>query len=192
MLEFPYGAQRITIADDPAYSAGSADKVHTYTQEYFFGDRRYTPFSRHGVRVSRDKNEIACCILLAVGGGTVVHEHSAVVVANHCVVAVSRYMVSLSLPRLDLEWAVEIDFAACLGVYHSAKHCSYVSHGEVDIARVSYEGEIIWRYTGGDIFTKGFALSDDCVEAIDWNNTRYRIAMESGQGTVVTSELKRK
>ena len=187
MLELAYDGHRIIITDDPTYTPGSADNVRSYTHEYFFGDRQYTPASRHAVQVLRDDHEIASCILMAVGGATGVHEHSALVYSHCCVLAVGPFMVSLAVPSLELAWAVQVDFGTCFGVHHSTKHRCYISHGELEIARVSYDGEITWRYTGSDIFTNGFALYDDYVEAIDWDNGKYRIEVKSGQGTIVTS-----
>ena len=71
--------------------------------------------------------------------------------------------------------------ATCFGVYHSLKHKCFISHGELEIARVSYSGEIIWQASGKDIFTNGFVLHDDYIETIDFNDQQYRIDIETGR-----------
>jgi len=90
-------------------------------------------------------------------------------------------MCSLHLPTLDLEWHTQTDWATCFGVYHSLKHKCFISYGELEIARVSYSGEIIWQASGKDIFTNGFVLHDDYIETIDFNDEQYRIDVETGR-----------
>ena len=101
------------------------------------------------------------------------HEHSAIIHADSLLVAVGPFVVSLQLPTLTLNWKVKTDWATCFGVYHSLKHRCYVSHGELDVAAVSYDGAIIWSNSGADIFTNGFSVSQNQVTAIDWNEDRY-------------------
>jgi hypothetical protein len=65
-------------------------------------------------------------------------------------------------------------------VYLSLKHSCYISHGELEIARVSYGGEVVWSASGNDIFTNGFSLHDDHIEVADFNDEKYRIEIETG------------
>ncbi|MEP6988826.1 MAG: hypothetical protein ABI970_24710, partial [Chloroflexota bacterium] len=71
------------------------------------------------------------------------------------------------------------------GVYHLPQLESYLTHGELDIARVSYDGEIIWSSSGKDIFSNGFTLYDTFVEAIDFNNEKYHIDLSTGQSHII-------
>lgn len=185
MLSLIYDGCRVTIAEDPTYAPGSVDNVRSYSREYFLGGQEHRPWTRQCVLVSREAREIASCILLTACGLRGVTDHSAIVRGDNCVVAAGKYLASLVLPRLELAWAAEVDFATCFGVYHSPNHGCYVSHGEVDIACVSYDGKVVWRYSGEDIFSEGFTLHDDRVEAIDYNQTVHRIPLDSGEGTVV-------
>lgn len=49
--------------------------------------------------------------------------------------------------------------ATCLGVYFEGRTGALISHGELEIARFSAEGAILWRRPGADIFTGAFALN---------------------------------
>jgi hypothetical protein len=66
-------------------------------------------------------------------------------------------------------------------VYYSPQHHCLLSHGELEIARVSLSGDIIWRVSGKDIFSEGFQLVGDYVEAIDFNQEVYRFDITTGR-----------
>ena len=53
-------------------------------------------------------------------------------------------------------------------------------HGELEISRLSNDGQIVWQQSGADIFTTtnghedDFLLTDKCIIATDWNNKKYQ------------------
>jgi hypothetical protein len=57
-----------------------------------------------------------------------------------------------------------------------------LSHAELEIARVSLFGKVMWKSGGEDIFTGGFKVFPDYVEAVDFNQTAYHIEIETGAG----------
>lgn len=185
MVQLIFRQLIIEVSNEPAYTCGSADNPMRYEREYRLDDGEYAPSSRHAVRVlSNDgDSELANCILAASHGATGVHDHTALVHDDSLILAVGPFMVSLNLPTLDLHWKTQTDDVTCFGVYHSEKHRCYISHGELDVARVSYAGAIEWSHSGADIFTNGFVVTDDNVEAIDWNNVAY--AWDIGTGRIV-------
>jgi hypothetical protein len=112
----------------------------------------------------------------ADGGGTAVHAHSAVVVDEDLYVAVGNRVICVEVAPFRFRWSLEIDAATCFGIYFDARHDALISHGEVAIARFSRHGEMLWRASGADIFTGRFALSRDCIEVTDFNDTVYCFA----------------
>jgi hypothetical protein len=98
-------------------------------------------------------------------------------------------LCSLSLPNLDLKWSIKVDSATCFGVYYSSKHDCLLSHGECEVARVSLRGEIVWSAGGKDIFSEGFQIVGDCVEAIDFNHEVYRIDIATGRCALIQGGL---
>ncbi len=187
MLCLQMGSYNIVIKDDPTYTAGSVDNMQTYRYQYWLGEQKYRPSAKHGVEVVKHGAEIASCIVLGTDGATGVHEHSALLHNQFCIVAVSAFLCALAVPSLELQWQVQVDSATCFGVHHSVKHGCYISHGECEIACVSYAGELLWSMGGKDIFTNGFHLYDDYIEVIDWNNETYRIEISSGESYLVAS-----
>lgn len=174
MLQLPYGHLQIRIDNDLSFSFDSADNPRAYDHAHRLDDEPNTPTSLHTVNVIQDDDSVlASCILGASRGASGVHEHSAVVHADSLLIAVGPFVASLQLPSLMLNWKVKTDWATCFGVYHSPENRCYISHGEIDVAAVSYDGAIMWSSSGADIFTNGFAVSQNQVTAIDWNEDKY-------------------
>ena len=146
-------------------------------------DRR--PTSRHSIEVVDPSGASHACMLTAGGGASAVHEHSALVHDDSVIVAVGPHLCALRLPKLDLDWSVVVDEATCFGVYYSAKHDCYVSHGEIEVARVALDGRVVWSASGKDIFSEGFALHDDYAEVVDFNHETYRIDLATGRSFIV-------
>jgi hypothetical protein len=183
-VELASGSFAVTLLDAPTYTPGSADNVQQYDREYSLVEE-YRPVSQYGLVCRQPDGTTHSCILLAGGGATRVHEHSALVVNGSCFVGVGDILCSLSLPTLDLRWATKVDTATCFGVYFCPQHDCLLSHGELEIARVSLSGEIVWSASGKDIFSEGFQIVGDHVEAIDFNHEVYRIDIATGDSQLV-------
>jgi hypothetical protein len=171
----------IVIENVETYTAGSVDNIHSYDIEYSLGDASFRPSSQHSIVVRNGNNVLRSCILLADGGATGIHKNSALIYDNSCIIAVGPFMCSLQLPSLELSWKAEVDSATCFGVYYSEKHNCFISHGELEITRVEHGGKVLWQSGGKDIFTNGFELHDNHVEAVDWNDERYRMNIDTGE-----------
>lgn len=183
MLELAAGKYRVIIANDPTYAIGSADNVRSYDYEYHLGDARaeYTVTSRHTVTMTEDNKTIANCILLAGGGASTVHAHSAILHQDSCVIAVGPFLASLVLPTLELNWATQADDATCFGVHESQDHQCLISHGEMEISRVTFDGTVVWQASGADIFTNECLLYGDVVRVKDFNDREYILDINTGR-----------
>jgi hypothetical protein len=136
--------------------------------------------SRHGVQVRATNGNLHECVLHADGGASRIHSASALVRENQLLVAVGSYLCALQLPGLQVDWQVQVDFATCFGVYYSETCDAYFSHGELEVARVSCSGTLVWSASGKDIFSEGFELHSDHIKVIDFNREAYRIDLETG------------
>ena len=184
-MELASGSFAVTLLDDPAYTPGSVDNVRRYDQEHCLVEE-YRPVSRYGLVCRQPDGTTNSCILLAGCGATRVHKHSAVIVNGSCFVGVGDMLCSLSLPTLHLKWATKVDTATCFGVYYCLQHDCLLSHGECEIVRASLSGEIVWSTCGRDIFSEGFRVVDDHIEAIDFNHEVYRIEIATGSSQLVS------
>lgn len=182
MVRLKYGKLDILIDNAPGYSFGSMDNHRIYSQEFRLDNEPYQASSKHTVRVisTKDETEVADCILGAAGGASGIHKNSAFINDDSLIIAVGPFMVSLNLPDLKLNWKTCTDTATCFGVYHSIKNRCYISHGELDVTRVSYAGVIEWSNSGADIFTNGFTVTDNQVKVVDWNEDVYVWDIQTG------------
>ena len=94
--------------------------------------------------------------------------------------AVGKYVCSLSVPSLELEWQTQVDIGTCFGVYKLPEHESFISHGEQEITCLSYSGGILWQTSGKDIFTGDFTVTEHYIQAIDFNGEHYMFNVEDG------------
>jgi hypothetical protein len=182
VLELRKGTYKVIVDNDEGYDARSPVNLHSYAKEYPLSEGSgYRPSSKHTVTIRSEGSVIGSCIVTADGGATGIHRHSALICGNSCILAVGQFMCSLHIPSLDLKWRVEADYATCFGVYYSAKHNCFISHGELTIARVEPGGKMAWSSGGKDIFTGILELFDDYVEVTDFNDERYRFDIATGE-----------
>lgn len=170
----------IIFRNESIYTSNSADNKFTFDKELFLDDEEECISSKHSVVVNCQNGKTHSCILLAGGGASGVHKNSALVHGEKLLVAVGNFVCCLSLPKLDVAWRTKTDGATCFGIYHSPEHECYISHGELDVARLTYSGEVVWQAGGKDIFTGDLALHEEFISVVDFDNECYRIDIETG------------
>jgi len=158
---------------------GSADNKHIYDHAYFDLGRDYQPHSKHGVGVETVDGTKHSAILLSTGGGaTGIHDKMAVCWGEKLFVCGGNSVYALSLPMLTYDWHTEADGAACFELYMVKD--SLIVRGEMNISKLSFNGQLLWQFSGRDIFVSPdgndtFHLRDDYIEVTDWNHDTYRI-----------------
>lgn len=165
------------IAEAFDFDPRSIDNPKKYQKAYNLGGHSS---SAHGVIVSCDDRLIASAVVLAGGGASTIHEHSALVQsASHLLLAVGSHVARLALPNLDLVWATQSDSATCFGVHPIAHTTDFISHGELEISRLDRDGKIIWQNGGRDIFTGSLHVGNK-VEVYDFDDRRYVFDLATG------------
>src|SRR5262249_42946512 len=159
----------------PTYSFGSADNPRTYDTETRLDSEN--PTSAHGVRLDGKWS----AIFEASGGPSTVHQHSAIEVDGRLYLAVGDRVVCLNLVTGLKEWSRHVDLATCFGVYWDCLHEALISHGELQISRLSLTVDEIWSVAGADIFTEGFKCLDKGIEVIDFNRSVYLFDYRTGR-----------
>jgi hypothetical protein len=82
--------------------------VRRYGREYCLV-KEYRPVSQYGLFCRDKEGATHSCILLVGGGASRVHDHSAIIVNGSCFVGVGDMLCCLSLPTLNLKWAIKVD-----------------------------------------------------------------------------------
>lgn len=164
---------QLTILNEPTYSFRSVDNLRRYDTEVILGEERG---SVHGVRA-----RTWSAVFASGGGRSEVHEHSAVEVNGRLYLAVGNHVICLDIFTGVVEWSLCVDWATCFGVYWDVSHEALISHGELQISRLSLEGAKIWAATGEDIFTQGFRCLQNGIEVIDFNGRGYLFDYVTGR-----------
>jgi hypothetical protein len=164
------------MIDEPGYSFGSSDNVHRYDAEIDLSGG-YRPSSIHGVFV--DGRSVM--VIGDSGGVSGVHDHSLVVLDPLVFVAVGAHVVCFTLGHQEPNWTLRVDDATCFGVHYDPLHDALISHGELSICRFNRDGSVVWSAGGADIFSEGFTLRHEHVEAVDFDHRIYRFDFRTGQ-----------
>lgn len=168
-------AGHIELIDEPAYTFGSTDNVRRYGFSKHL-DNEYGPTSIHGVLLNGEP----LAIFGDSGGCSAIHAHSAVVLGDLIFFAVGRHVVCFRPEPFEYMWALQTDSATCFGVHYDRTRHALLSHGELEIARFTKEGLLLWSASGADIFTEGFVLGPQFVEVRDFEGENYRFNYADG------------
>lgn len=182
MLRLHHREIEILIENAPHYGIAEGNSSRRYDREIQLdSSTEFRTTSKHSVTTLRSGHRLASVVLLAGGGATGIHDHSALIVDGDILMAVGPYITRLALPSLDTKWTAETDQATCFGVYYSPKHRLILSHGELNIAAVAPDGSVVWSTGGADIFTNGFTFDDNSVRARDFADRDYTFDIATGK-----------
>lgn len=175
-LSFSYNGITIELFDDPGkYTA--EDNRSAYALHYFASGQQEPTGALHGIRLYKNDLEINSCLLIG-SAGTMIHSTSALLDGDCLLVCCGNSVFSLSLPDLELKWQAPVDFVVCFQIF--ALENDYLVHGETEVSRLSKNGEIIWSFSGCDIFVSidgetTCAIHENCIELVDWEKNRYTL-----------------
>jgi outer membrane protein assembly factor BamB len=169
----------IEIINEPTYTFGSADNVRMYDVEVCLSREGHIS-STHGMLLNGGPK----VVIGAAGGASGIHPHTAVAINDRVYVAVGDSVVCLALNSMRVIWSIQVDPATCFGVYYECERSALFSHGELEIARFTEDGKIIWSTSGADIFSERFNLEADAVSATDFNGSVYSFDYETGRRLV--------
>jgi hypothetical protein len=180
---FETGKYRVEIYSDETYSFNSVDNINEYERMYLDKLNGHLT-SRYGIKIY-EVDKLLCSAMIGTDGApTSPHRNRIIVEENRIVICCGNSVFCLILPDLQLEWKSKVDEAACLEIF-KYKY-SYIVHGELEISRVSYDGKILWKQSGGDIFTtpngkNDFKITDNYILATDWEGRKYKFDFEGNK-----------
>lgn len=173
ILQSKFGS--VELISERAYTFGSVDNVRQYKFEKHF-DKQYVPSSRHGVLLNGEP----LAVFGSSGGGTGIHDHSAILMNDDIYLAVGNHLACMALQPFKLKWVLQPDETTCFGIYYEPRHSALLSHGELEIARLSTDGKILWHSSGADTFTGEFELHPEYIQVTDFNGKIYRFSYDDG------------
>jgi hypothetical protein len=161
----------------------SQDNSRQYSKDYLLGED-FQNAPHYGLTVISSDGSINRCSVLANAGSTMIRESSVAAADEQLFLAIGNLVCCFVIPSLALKWHQQVDMATCFSIYVSPDKKGIISHGEIYIAKVSFDGEIEWSVSGKDVFSEGFELFQDHIEVIDFNYEEYRIEISTGRISV--------
>ncbi|WP_196140657.1 hypothetical protein [Aliikangiella sp. G2MR2-5] len=179
-MKFETSEYSVELIDESNRLYDSSENTSSYLFKYNI-EEEFQPSSVYGVRCRQSDSS---CLISSGGGASALTKYSAIIRNSELWIIVGDQMVCLELPSLSLKWKQKVDSATCFQLFPSPDNEGLIIHGELEISKVSFTGDILWSTSGKDIFSGDFRVYDDYVEAIDFNGEVYRISVKDG-----TSEL---
>lgn len=181
-MEFQFPPFTLTIIDLPTdVEPNTQDHLQLYERAYTLAPE-HRPSTCYGVTCQPGD---ARCRITAGGGATSVTLRKVVCSTERCWIAISDQVASLSLPALELKWHKKLDGATCFQIFESPDKQGLLIHGEMEISKVSFDGELHWTTSGKDIFTGDFQIYSTHIEVEDFNGERYRINLSDGENRLI-------
>ncbi|WEK34524.1 MAG: hypothetical protein P0Y53_18715 [Candidatus Pseudobacter hemicellulosilyticus] len=180
-ITLQYKEFTIKVFDDPSFTEES-DSPTSY--DYIYQpekDKIYRPVSQHAIIVYQDNVKYASSILLASAGATTILSDSALIDDDNLITRCCNTIFCLTLPQLNLNWMKEADWATCFSIHRYQN--SYIIHGETSITRIDKSGNLLWSYSGADIFVclyegDPFKMYDNYIALTDWNGGKYEVGYD--------------
>ena len=181
MLDLQAQPYDIVIRDIPQAPSSDLIDQAAYSHVITIGDYL---FVNKVVEVYRQEHLVSSCLFSSdIGVGAIAH--SAVIIDQICYIAVAQFVFALELPQLTVQWKSAVDASVCFGLYILPHFDGFITHGEQDITRLSFNGIILWSAGGKDIFSNGIAIETDHITAVDFQGERYHIDSITGEITLI-------
>lgn len=126
-----------------------------------------------GIKNLVERKEV---LLFATGGCSGAHDTCFLVRESHLLICVGDTVFCLDKDLLEVNWMTKCDWATCFQILKFKQ--GYIIHGELQITYLSFDGEIIWTFSGRDIFVTGESNNEcrivgDEIHLLDWNEDKY-------------------
>ena len=186
-MNIKYKNFEIEVSDDPDYNLNSANNQRQYKKVYSEENRKQNivyPESKHTIIIKESGIEISSSIICEVGW-TVKINHNTFIIEDDKIWIISCAQVyCLEIPTLELIWKRDFDSFTLFSLYKLEN--DFIIHGEVEIFRITREGEIIWSFGGRDIWvnTKGkteFSIENNIIKLYDFESNEYIIDFDGNQ-----------
>lgn len=174
-MKIDYKSFEIEVIDDKNYKLKSTNDLHQYRKVYF-KENEYRSSSKHAIIVKEYGIEISSILICETEGATGIHENSFIIEDNKIWILVSNKVYCFEIPSLKIIWQKEFDQFTNFCIYQLEEN--FVIHGELEIFRITKNGEIIWRFGGRDIWISvdgkdPFNIERDKIRLFDFESNEY-------------------
>ena len=186
-MKLNYKNFEIEILDEPNYIINSVENLRQYNNVYCYTndyEDQFLPTSKHAIIISEFGEQVASAIICDIGGGTGIYENAFIIDNDKIWIRICNKIYCLEIPSLDLIWNKEFDTFTNLSIYQHEN--DILIHGELEIFRITKEGDLIWSFGGRDIWinTQGkaeFSIENNVIRLFDFESNEYVIDFNGNQ-----------
>ena len=184
MKRYQHNIFEIEVYNDQTFTIGSADNNNNYEKIFFANNEIQHPTSKHGIKILDADEVIAKCLIVGAVGVTTIHPNSSLIHENRLIVCCSNSVFCLSIPNLEVEWITVTDEITFFQIFE--KEDEFIVHGEMEVTKLSKNGQVKWKFGGKDIFVsmenqEEFKIEKDGILLCDFANTFYKIDFNGNQ-----------
>lgn len=192
----------IEVFDELNYILNSINNLKQYNNVYCSNEileNQLRVTSQHSITIKEFGIEISSAIICEVGGKTGIYDGTYIIQDDKIWIRICNKIYCLIIPTLELIWHKEFDSCTIFSIYNLED--DIIIHGELEIFRITKEGEIVWSFGGRDIWVnpEGYnevTIEDNAIRLFDFQSNEYVIDFNGKQiednPRVMISEVKRK
>ncbi|MCM0668473.1 hypothetical protein [Flavobacterium tyrosinilyticum] len=174
-MNVSYKNFEIEVINDKNYVLNSSNNLHQY-QKAYCEENEFRSSSKHAVIIKEHGIEISSAIICETEGATGIHENSCIIEDDKIWILVSNKIYCLKIPSLEIIWLKEFDQFTNFCLYKLEE--DLLIHGELEIFRITKNGEIIWSFGGRDIWVnpegnEELTIEDNTILLVDFESNRY-------------------
>lgn len=186
-MKLNYKNFEIEVFDDPNYTLNSAGNLRQYEKVHFEENRQedqFYPESKHVIIIKEFGIEISSCIICEVGWTIKVTHNSFIIEDDKIWIIGCSKIYCLKIPSLELIWQKEFDHFTNFSIHKIEE--DIIIHGELEIFRITKEGEVIWHFGGRDIWVNiedknAFTIENNSIRLFDFESNEYVIDFDGNQ-----------
>lgn len=179
MVKLNYKNYQIEVFNDSTYTINSVDNTNVYDTVFFQGKKdktAFSPTSKCGIIIKKSDTKIASVIICESGGATAITDKSFIIEDDKIWICVCNKVYCLEIPSLELIWRKEIDFITNFSIHKVQE--DFIIHGELEIKRITKNGEAIWSFGGRDIWVNledktEFNIENNQIHLFDFESNEY-------------------
>ncbi len=182
ILEIEENSIRIVLKYESLFSENKELDETNYLKKIAITD---SDCSNLGIRIFQENIEINSVLISGISGGTWLSKetendkgHSVKLKSDNLFLSLGSRLVSIKIPTLTINWKLEPDLAEIFEFYNLEN--DILVRGELQIHRISLNGEIKWSFGGSDIWVNidgkpEVTILNDKIKLIDFNHDEYVI-----------------
>lgn len=176
----------IELTEESISNASSLKK--RYLKQYI-NSTEFKPSTIIGLEIYQDHRLLNSTCIGAEGGATGISPSMYVLEEKQFVLCCGNSIFCLSIPEFQLLWKTQADMATCFQIFKYKNQ--YIVHGELEISKLDIDGEILWQFSGEDIFVNldnenEIEMTETHIRITDFSNTVFTIDYN---GEIIKKEI---